>query len=96
MKGTLYKKIDIEGLFDNGKTSDTNEIIVELSEKNNILRKEVKVIKREWETQSIRLCEVIQEKKKIEEDKIMAEEDKRRMGTTLEEISFEVQKITKN
>ena len=36
------------------------------------------------------------QKKKIEEDKIMTKEDKRKMVARLEERSFEVQNITKN
>ena len=44
---TLYKEIDIERLFDNGKIGNSDEAIEKLQEKNNILRKGVKGLKRE-------------------------------------------------
>lgn len=53
---TQYKEINTKGLFDSGKTGDSNATIEELLEKNNILIKEVKELKREHETQLVRLC----------------------------------------
>ena len=46
-------------------------------EKNTILSKEVRGIKREQEIESVRLYEVIEQKKKVEEDMTMDEDDKR-------------------
>ena len=45
--------------------------------KNNNVSEEVRGLKRECETQSVRLCEVVEKNKNVEEDKIMSQEDKR-------------------
>ena len=44
----------------------------------------------------ILLCEIIEKKKKVEEEKSMTEEDKRHMDTILEEKSSDVHKLTNN
>lgn len=80
---TLNKEIDTKGLLDSRKVGDNDTTIAELLEKNNILRREVKGLKRKQETQSVRLCEVTEKKRKVEKEKIMAKEDKRQMETKL-------------
>lgn len=50
-------------------------------------------LKREHEIQIVRLCEVTEQKKKVEEDRTMVEEDKMVMGTRLEERISTMQKI---
>ena len=59
-----------------------------------MLHEEVIGLKREHEIQSVRLCEVTKQKKKVEEDKDLDDEDKRQMAIRLEERSFDVQKLT--
>ena len=49
-------------------SDDTNEAIKELLEKNDTLQEEVRKLRREKEIQSIRLCEVMEEKNKIKEE----------------------------
>ena len=93
---TLYKEVDVKDLFNSGNTSDSDATIIDLLEKNKFLSKEFRELTREQEIQSVRLCEVTEQKKKDEEDKIMAKEDKRQMATRLEVRPFDVQKLTKN
>lgn len=63
-------------------------------EKNSVLTKEAKDLKREQEIQLVTLCEAMEQKKKAMEDKLMAEEEKRQMAIKLEERTFEVHKLT--
>ena len=72
-----YQELDIAGLFDEGNSSEYDEAIVDLMEKNNSLNEEVRNLKREQETQSILLCETIELKNKVEEDRVIIEEYKR-------------------
>ena len=61
--------------------------------KNETLTEEVRNLKREQEVQSILLCEVTKKKNKVEEDKVMIEDDKRILTNRLEETTSEVTRI---
>lgn len=57
---TQYHEEDTRGLFDNGNYTKSEKAITDLLEKNNILSEDIINLKREWESQSVRLCEVIE------------------------------------
>ena len=64
MNDQLYVKERIEDIY----SDEANEVIKELLEKNSTLQEEVRKLRREKEIQSIRLCEVMEEKNKIKEE----------------------------
>ena len=76
-KESNLKEEDTTRLFYNGNTSECNASIVDLMERNNTLREEVTSLKREHEIQAIRLYEEIKLRKKVVEDEVMIEDDKR-------------------
>ena len=90
---THYQEIDTTELFADGNTSEFDAIAIDQMEKNGTLTKEVKNIKREQEVQSILLCEVIEQKKKVEEEKVVIEDDKRILTNRLEDKTLEVTRI---
>lgn len=59
--------------------------------RNTTLQEEVRKLKREQETHLLKLCKVMEQKKKIVNDKEMEDEDKRLISTRLEEKTNEVQ-----
>ena len=71
--------------MENGSTTKNIEAMTKLLEKNSELVKEVKDLKKKWEIQSVTLCEAIKQKKKAMEEKIMDEQEKRKMARRLEE-----------
>ena len=87
---THHEEIDTIGLFDDEKSKEFDEVVVDLMEKNNALNEEVRNLKREQEIQTIRMCEVSEQKKKVEEEKVMIENEKRMLVNRLEERSFDV------
>ena len=91
-----YKEEDTIGLFDTSNFAENDKVIKELLEKNTILNNEVRTLKREHEIQSVRLCEVVEQKKKAEDDKAMAEVDKRQIATRLDERTSDIQRLTDN
>ena len=64
MNDQLYVEEIIEEIY----LDEANEAIKELLKKNSTLQEEVRKLKREQEIQSVRLCEVLEEKKKIKEE----------------------------
>ena len=54
-------------------------------EKNNSLNEEVRNLEREYEIQALKLCEEIELIKKVEEDRVMINEDQRSLTSRLEE-----------
>ena len=46
---TQYREESIHGLFDEGRSSEIDAIIINLLEKRNILNEEIKAQKREYE-----------------------------------------------
>ena len=72
---TQYQELDIVGLFDEGNSSEYDEAIVDLMEKNNALNEEVRNLKREHEIKLVRLCKETKQRKKDEEDRVMINED---------------------
>ena len=84
---TQYKEESIEDLYDKGRFSKIDATIEDLLERN-ILNEDVRALKRKHEIQWVRLCEVIEQKKKAKEDKVMAEEDKRQIATNVHEGSM--------
>ena len=73
---TQYQEVDTTGFFEDKKSKEFVATITDLMEKNNALNEEVKKLKREQEAQSIMLCEISELKKKVEENKVIFEEDK--------------------
>ena len=67
IKKFSYKKFETEGLF--GPINPNDKAYVELPKKRNLLNEEIRTLKREHEIQSVRLCEVTEQRKKVEETK---------------------------
>ena len=61
----LYIEERIEDLYASRKLDEANDATKELLEKNGSLQEEVRKLRREKEIQSVRLCEVMEEKNKI-------------------------------
>ena len=68
MNDHLYTKERIEDLHLASNLDESNEAIKELLEKNGSLQEEVRKPRREQEIQTVRLCEVMEEKNKIKEE----------------------------
>lgn len=90
---THYKEEDTSELFIDGNSSEFNVVIAGLMKKNGALTQEVKNLKMEQGVQLVLLCEVSEQKKKVEEDKVMIEDDKKILTNRLEEKILEVQRI---
>ena len=86
-----YEEVETEGLFETINSNDTTS--TNLLEKKRLLNKVIG-LKRKHEIQLVRICEVTEQKKKVEEDKVFIEEDKRIIETRLEERISNVQKLT--
>ena len=82
---TQYQEIDTTEFFADGNKSKFDATVVDLMENNGILTKEVRNLKKEQEVQSVFLCEVTEQKKKVEEEKVMIEDHKRILTNILEE-----------
>ena len=82
---TQYKEINTTEVFSNGDSKEFNATIVDLMEKNRAQVEEIKNLKIEQESHAMILCEVIEQKKRAIEDKVMIEEDKRNLANILEE-----------
>ena len=67
MNDNLYIKEIIEDIYPERNSDEANKEIKDLLEKNCNLQGEVRKLKREQEIQSIRLCEVMEEKDKAKE-----------------------------
>ena len=63
---TLNKELKI--FFPSISLDEANDAIKELMEKNGFLQEEVRKLKREQEIQSIRLCEILEQRNKVKED----------------------------
>ena len=50
------------------------------------MNEKIRALKREHEMPSLRLCKVTKQRKKVEEDRTIVEEEKRVMATRLEEM----------
>ena len=59
-------------------------------EKNRAQVEEIRTLKIEQESQAMMLCEVIEQKKRVIEDKAMIEDDKRNLANRLENKSIEL------
>ena len=62
MNDHLYIEEKIEDFHPSSRSDETNDTINELLEKNGSLQDEVRKLRREQEIQSVRLCEVMEEK----------------------------------
>ena len=82
-------------VLENGDSKDFDATIADLMEKNKAQAEEIKNLKIEQESQAMMLCEVTKQKKRVIEDKVMIEEDKRNLANRLEEKSIELAKISK-
>ena len=67
MNDSLYIEEIIEDIYSRN-SDEANEVIKELLEKNNTLQEDVRKLRRDQEIQLVRLCEVMEEKKKIREE----------------------------
>ena len=63
MNDLQYIEERIEYFFPSSSSDEVNDAIKELLEKNGSLQEEVRKLRREQEIQSVRLCEVLEEKK---------------------------------
>ena len=91
---THYKEIDTTKVFANGDSKEFDAAIVELMEKNRTQAKEIRSLKMEQESQTMMLCEIIEQKKRAIEDRAMLEDDKRNLANILEDKSIELRKIS--
>ena len=63
MNDLKYVEERIEDFFPSNSLDEANNAIKELIEKNGSLQEEVRKLKREQEIQSIKLCEILEQKK---------------------------------
>lgn len=91
---TQYKEIHTTKLFADGNSYESNVAIVDLMEKIRAQVEEIRNLKLEQESQVILLCEVTKQKKKVVEEKVMIEEDKRGLSNRLEEKSTKLSRIS--
>ena len=89
-----YKEIDITKVFAKGDSKEFDATIVELMEKNRIQEKEIRSLKIEHESQAMMMCEITEKKKRVVEDRVMLEDDKRNLANRLEEKSTELARIS--
>ena len=68
MNDHKYVEEKIENFFPSSSSDEANNAIKELLEKNGSLQEEVRKLKREQEIQSIRLCEILEQRNKAQED----------------------------
>ena len=68
MNDLKYAEEKIEDLLPSSSSDEANNAIKELLEKNGSLQEEVRKLKREQEIQSIRLCEILEQRNKANED----------------------------
>lgn len=68
MNENIYTKEIIEDIFSEINLDESDEAIKDLLEKNSNLQEEVRKIKRDKEIQSVRLCEVMEEKYNAKEE----------------------------
>ena len=92
--GTQYKEINTAKVFANGDSKEFDATIVDLMEKNKAQAKEIRTLNIEQESQTMMLCEVIEQQKRVIEDKAMIEDDKRNLDNRLEEKSIELARIS--
>ena len=64
----LHIEEKIEDFFPSSSLEEENDVIKELLEKNGSLQEEVRKLKREQEIQSIRLCEILEQRNKAKKD----------------------------
>lgn len=89
-----YKEIDTTKLFANGDTKEFDAAIVELMEKNKVEADEIRSLKMEHESQAIMLCEITEQKKRVVEDRVMMEDDKKNLANRLEKKCIELTRIS--
>ena len=63
-----YIEESIEEFYPSSSIDEENDAIKELLEKNGSLQEEVRKLKREQDIQSIRLCEILEQRNKEKED----------------------------
>ena len=89
-----YKEIDTTQVFSHGHSKEFDAAIVELLEKNRAQVEEIRSLKMEQESQAMMLCEITEQKKRVVEERVMLEDDKRSLANRLEEKSTELTKIS--
>ena len=82
-----YKEIDTTEVFAKGDSKEFDAAIAKLMEKNRIQAEEITSLKIEHESQAMMLCEITEQKKRVVEDRVMLEDDKRNLVKKLEEKS---------
>ena len=60
MNDHQYIEERIEDFFPSSSSNEADDAIKELLEKNGSLQEEVRILKREQENQSVRLCEILE------------------------------------
>ena len=73
-----------------GKSSEYDEAIIDIMEKNNALNKNVRNLRREHEIQVVRLCKETKLTNTYEEDRVMMNEDQRILSRKLEDKTYNV------
>ena len=85
--------MDTTKLFANKNSNEFDVVVTNLMEKNRTLAEKIINLKIDQESQAILLCEVMKQKKRAIEEKVMIEDDKRILTRRLEERSLEVTRI---
>ena len=89
-----YKEIDTTQVFSNGDSKEFDATIAKLMKKNRAQAEEIRSLKMEHESQAMMLCEITKQKKRVVEDRVMLEDDKRNLANRLEEKSTELTRIS--
>ena len=89
-----YKEIDTTKVFAKGDSKEFDAAIAELMEKNRAQAEEIRSLKIEQESWAMMLCEITKQKKRVVEDRVMLEDEKRNLANRLEEKSIELTRIS--
>ena len=81
-------------MFANGYSKEFDAAIEKLMEKNRAQAEEIRSLKMEQESQAMMLCEIIDQKKRVVEERAMLEDDKRNLAKRLEEKSTKFTRIS--
>ena len=81
MNDLRYVEERVEDFFPSRSSDEANNAIKELLEKNGSLQEEVRKLKREQEIQSIRLCEIVEQRNKAQEELEARNHDKKNQSS---------------
>ena len=68
MNDLKYVEERIEDFFPSSSSDEANNAIKELLQKNGSLQEEVRILRREQESQLVRLCEIMEQRNMMQEE----------------------------